>query len=290
MGNFVGRPVVPASQSEAPFWRVNWPGRQVFFSIYHISERTFRYYVDEIKGRKLSWIHGFPSTFSHLADLMEAHGVSFNGAVTHITLGAESVQSYQLKKIESAFGVRPKQHYCMSEAVANIAEWPDGSLRIDEDYAATELIEDESGRYEIVGTNFTNPAFPLIRYRVGDTVTPAGAPSQGDWGRVVPALDGRVEDFVILKDGTYLGRLDRIFDDLPVKEAQLVQRRIGELEVHLVPGPNYSEATLAALDQEIQKRIGIGRISYNVFVTDAIAPTSLGKKRFVVSHLGQDKP
>ncbi len=37
--HFYGRSVVPLATSRPPFWRVNYPGRQILFSGYHMSDR-----------------------------------------------------------------------------------------------------------------------------------------------------------------------------------------------------------------------------------------------------------
>lgn len=286
-GTFVGRTIAPMKQYKPPFWRTNRPGKQVFFSIYHLSERTFRSYVDEINRRRLPWIHGFPSTFAHLADLMIRHNVRFHDGLRHVTLGAERRLTAQSEIIEEAFGVKPRQHYGLSEVVANISEWPDGILRVDEDYSAIEFVPADNGLPMIVGTNFTNPAFPLLRYACGDgVVLRKQAPGEIHWGRTVDAIDGRLEDYLVLSDGTHLGRLDRVFDNIgKVTAAQLYQKEAGKFTVRLVPGPDFGPDDEQLIRRELDRRIGDNRCTYDFEYLEKIPQTREGKLKFVLNEI-----
>ena len=88
-----------------------------------------------------------------------------------------------------------------TEAVANVSEAPDGVLYVDEDFAATEFLPiDGVETCDVVGTNLSNPIFPLLRYRVGDLAVPTGG--QGINGRrIVSRLEGRCDDYIIRPDG-----------------------------------------------------------------------------------------
>ena len=64
----------------------------------------------------------------------------------------------------------------------------------DEDYAHIEFLPMEGTSYRIIGTNYTNTAFPLIRYDAGDLVEledPEKRCLCGRIGRLVRSIDGR---------------------------------------------------------------------------------------------------
>ena len=168
---FMGRSVVPAPQRDPPFWRYNVPGRQLMFSAYHMSPMTLAAYVQELRRRRPPWLHGFPSLLSLLANYLLENHVDLGYLIRWVTTGAENLLPQQAVAIERAFGVRPRQHYGMAEAVANISECEQGSLHVDEDFAAVEFIPVGGNQFRVVGTNFTNPATPLIRYDLLDLVT-----------------------------------------------------------------------------------------------------------------------
>ena len=235
-GYFGGRSVVPLSQNSPPFWRINIPGRQILFSGYHISGATIDHYIEKLRLSQPAWLHGYPSLLALVAGLVRDLGLDIGYVPRWITTGAENLLPQQSAVIEQVFGVRPLQHYGMSEAVANFSECPNGNLHVDEDFAAVEFIpNDDRCGYRVIGTNFTNSATPLLRYDIGDVadvcdvLCDCGLP-----GRVVRRIDGRKEDYVILSDGTLLGRMDHIFKDMvSIREAQIHQSAPGEVTVRI---------------------------------------------------------
>ena len=237
-GLFAGRSIVPSRQDRPPFWRVNHPGRQVLFSGYHLSPDNLKHYVAELRKRKLPWLHGYPSLLSLIAAHLVESRTDLGYPLRWVTIGAENLLSHQAALMEQAFGVRPIQHYGMAEGVANISQCDSGALHVDEDFAGLELIPTEApNTYRIIGTNFTNRATPLIRYDTQDLVTLDDAQicSCGRPGRLVHRIDGRLEDYVILRSGARVGRMDHIFKDMiNIKEAQIRQSRPGEMRMLVV--------------------------------------------------------
>lgn len=288
-GYFGGRSVVSIHQNRPPFWRCNLPGRQILFSGYHMSRENLPAYVSELRRRQPPWIHGYPSLLALLASYLLDSQDDLGYQPQAITIGAESLLPQQAAVIRRALGVSPRQHYGMAEAVANISEWPDGMLRVDEDFAAVEFLPTGIERqFRVVGTNFTNLAAPLIRYDVGDLVTlPAEPEENGCPGRVVEAIDGRKEDYVLLPGGARLGRMDHIFKDMVrIQEVQIYQRQVGELTLRVVKGDGYSEADERQLLAETRRRVGDDtavRIEY----VDTLLRSRTGKLRLVISELAE---
>jgi phenylacetate-CoA ligase len=281
---FGGRSLVPLKQRHPPFWRSNRPGRQLMFSAYHLSDATAAAYLEACRASGHRWMHGYPSQLALLAIHARRLGVRLP-ALRWITVGAESLLPVQRRQIEEAFGVAPVQHYGMAEGVANFSECPDGALHVDEDYAGVEFEPVGEGRYRILGTNFTNTAFPLIRYAVGDLVELGDAPCGcGRAGRVVSHIDGRIEDYVTTKSGVRIGRLDHVFKDMVhVVEAQVRQRRPGEIRVLVVPRPEFDAAQEALLRYEIATRVGAD-MQVDIERVQMIDRTGGGKFRFVVQE------
>lgn len=284
---FGGRSVVPIRQQSPPFWRCNRAGRQILFSGYHLGPDTAPFYLDEMQRSGASWIHGYPSLVGLIARYSVELGVRLN--MRWVTTGAESLLPQQSRIIEEAFGVRPIQHYGMAEGVANISQCPNGRLHVDEDFAAVEFLLSERGDFTLVGTSFANPAFPLLRYDTGDIVFMSGDTCDcGRSGRVVDAIDGRVEDFVITHSGAHLGRLDHIFkDSVNVREAQIRQHRVGHMTIHIVKGPHYGQRDEQSVIEEATKRVG-DKVDFEIAYVDRIPRTTNGKLRFVVSSIDNE--
>jgi phenylacetate-CoA ligase len=290
-GLFAGRSIVPAGQSRPPFWRLNVPGRQILFSGYHMSQDNLPSYVAELRSRRPPWLHGYPSLLALLAAHVLETGADLGYSLRWVSTGAENLLPHQARLIERAFGVKPIQHYGLTEGVANFSECELGKLHVDEDFAAVEFIPlDPAGDERvcrIVGTNFSNPATPLIRYESQDVATleEDATCTCGRPGRVVERVDGRLEDYVVLRSGARVGRMDHIFKDMVnVVEAQIHQDTPGELTIRVVPGDNYSDADENQLRRETLKRVGEDTAVLIEYVS-ALPRSHAGKLRFVVSAL-----
>jgi phenylacetate-CoA ligase len=283
-----GRSVVPATQTEPPFWRINYPGRQLLFSGYHMSPKNLSTYVDELRRRRPPWLHGYPSLLALVATYLLEVGADLGYEVRWVTTGAENLLPQQAAVIERGLGVRPIQHYGLAEGAANMSQCELGTLHVDEDFAAVEFIPvGNEGLHRIVGTNFTNPATPLLRYDTQDlALLGDGASCEcGRAGRIVERIDGRLEDYVVLRNGVRIGRMDHIFKDMVnIREAQIHQERRGEITIRVVRGEAYGGNDEALILRETVKRVGTEtKVTIEYF--DTLPRSASGKLRFVVSDL-----
>lgn len=284
-GYFVGIDVVPA-RAGAPYWRVNRPRGQHMFSIFHMRPETLPLYRRELDRLALPWLHGYPSVLAILAAHLVESGATLQAPPRWITTGAESLLPHQVELIERAFGVRPRQHYGLAEGVANLSECERGRLHVDEDFAAVEFDQREGGTTALIGSNFSNPAFCLLRYDTGDLVelAPETQCACGRPGRLVAAIDGRREDTILLPDGTRLGRLAHIFQHLDcLREAQVVQHLDGRVSLRIVPAGGFGAAESAAVVAAARRRLGPD-IAIAVETVDRIPRGANGKLRFVVTE------
>lgn len=282
-GYFGGRSIVPVKQHRPPYWRFNYPGKQLMFSAYHLSADTAPAYLSVLKERGIGWLHGYPSTISLLASYA---GKETNDIVQWISFGAESLSLTQRAIVQKAFPrAQLIQHYGQAEAVANISQCRYGRLHIDEDFSFVEFVQlpELPGKYRLVGTNWTNEAFPLLRYDTGDIVTlsDVNCPCGSKW-RTVEDIDGRIEDFIELPNGARVGRLDHIFKDMVnIVEAQIHQSSRCKVTFLVVRGQDYSNADERQLLIETRKRLG-EQLSVEIRYVDAIQRTHAGKLRFVL--------
>ena len=289
-GHFGGRSVVPITQSRPPYWRRNHPGRQLLLSAYHLNAQTVEAYWRALREWDAEWLHGYPSFLALFADLCRLRNLPRIDSVRVVTVGAENLLANQRRSIESVFGVPVRQHYGLAEGVANVSEHPDGRLRVDEDYALTEFVpanDSASSAHRILGTNWSNPAFPLFRYDTGDVATlPNPVPVPTDVWREVTTIDGREEDYVLLPDGSRVGRLDHVFKDLVhIREAQIYQPAADLLVLRIVKGPAYDEHhEEERLLLEMRQRVG-SALPIRIEYLDDIPRSRRGKLRFVVSEL-----
>lgn len=285
-GVFGGRVIAPADQAGPPFWRYNVPARQVLFSGQHLSERFLPTYIEELRTLQLPWLHGYPSLLALLAGWIVDRGIDLGYEIRHVTTGSETLLPSQAKVIERAFGVRPRQHYGLAEATANLSQCGHGRLHVDEDFAAVELLPvEDSDAVRIVGTNVSNAATPLLRYDSGDLGVPYSADCEcGRSGRVLTAIDGRRDDYVVLRDGSRLGRLAMFKDLVNIRETQVYNPAPGEVVFRVVRSDGWTADDQSKLLAEAKARFG-DRARVSVEYLERLPRTGRGKLRLVVSDV-----
>ena len=284
-GLFGGRSLIPPDEKSPPFWRTNYPCKQVLFSTFHISEENFIYYLDEITKRKLKWLHGYPSALSLLASYALDFQIEISNDLEIITTGAENLFSHQKCLIEKVFKVPVMDHYGQAEGVANFSQISSETYLVDEDYSIVEFIHtNHKDKFRVVGTSLYNLAFPLIRYETQDFVEIKEIEQElNSCWRKVYKIDGRSEDYLLLNDGSKVGRLDQIFKDLiDIVEAQFVQNEKGKVDLYIVPSFDFNHNSQKKLEQLIYEKVG-DRLSLKIIKVKKIKRSDSGKLRFVKS-------
>lgn len=277
--------VVPIEQKKPPYWRVDRAGRRIIFGTYHLTIDNVRDYVEEIKRRRLVWIHGYASRILFLSRLIVEKGLEPITDVRVVTTTAENLTPRIACEIQKAFpNAIVRTHYGQTEGVANFSMTKEGDWRIDEDFAKVEFIPidpKDPERCHIVGTNFSNPYFPLIRYDMGDIARvkwQAGKP-------VVQGIEGRDNEQITLANGMLVSTLmsyDIFCDQENVREAQLRVLDGGrELELLVVKGARYTQRDETAILDKTRRHLK-GEIRLSIRYTSEIPRAKSGKFRAVV--------
>lgn len=290
----IGQTIFDIDSKKGPFWLKSFFTKQLLFSQYHLNEESVEVYLTEILNNKIKWVHAYPSVLNNLANLIinqNLHELTKKLNLNVITTSSEKLFDYQRKNIETVFGCKVRELYGLTEGVVNIFECEAGTLHVDESYSYVEFIrKNNSSEYEIVGTSYHNKAFPLVRYNTGDTCLlydDSYECSCGRKSRTVKEILGRDEDYLILKDGTKIGRLDHIFKDMiEVDEAQIFQKEKGKAFFKIVKGKNYNNKSESRLISEIREKLGKDFIFHFEYLT-SIPKTKRGKLKFVVSEVNE---
>ena len=279
---FGGRAIVPPERKTGPCWRINYPGRQIMFSIYHMTHQNFAQWLKVLNKYRPPWIQGYPSALLPFATYLEESGQRLSYIPKVITLSSENVSFAQEDYIQRVFGVYPMQNYAQCEAVATFRQRLDRKVIVDEDFSAVEFIPVGSdGLCRIVGTTLSNYAMPFLRYDTKDLATFRLTQE----GREILSLDGRDEDDIRLRDGGRVRRLSRVFQDQPrVIEAQLIQKSLDLVEFHVVKSPDFSQEEACRLEQAIRGYL-TDRIAYKIVYVDRVRRNKNGKVRFIISEL-----
>jgi len=291
-----GHPVASPEQRKPPFWVRDIASDPLFMSSYHLTPDNLPAYVRALEAFQPVMIGGYPSSVYLLALAYRRHGQAALAPRAVYTY-AETLLDFQVEAIEQAFGCRVFNWYGNTEMCANIVACEAGSLHMKLEHSFVEVLSNddrpcaggETGR--LVCTGFGNPAFPLVRYDIGDTVELATQShcecERG--GVLVSRVSGRREDYVVTPDGRLVGRLDHIFkDSRNVIEAQVVQERVEDVVLRIVADAAYGPEDEAALLREARLRLGPA-VGIEVERVDAIARGRNGKFRFIVSKLDQEQ-
>jgi phenylacetate-CoA ligase len=210
-----------------------------------------------------------------------------------VIAGAEAMLPADRAAIAQAFGPDVYETYGARETMLIAAECEahDG-LHLAEENLVVEIVRDDgrpAGPGEtgaVVVTDLHNWGMPLIRYANGDLATwsAGGTCRCGRSLRRLARVDGRQND--TMRDGRGAPVPGMLFISLlntheaEVREFQAIQRRSGEVELHIVPGRAWSDAAFAETSRRLASYFP--GVPFRVVVVDAIASDASGKRRAVI--------
>jgi len=234
---FAGRMLKPADDMNPPFSRFNRAENQRLFSSYHINERTFPYYKNELDRFQPQELIGYPSAIYDLATHYQRSNSTPGFQPKAIITNSETLLQWQRQKIEAVFGCRIYDYYGTAEYVIFAGQDETGIYRPNPLIGITEVEtgSDSVDTGRLLATTLTNKQMPLLRYNLGDTATLAdpALPTTGTPG--LKSVNGRVDDYIETSDGRLIGRIDHIFKGVDgIQEAQVVQKQPGSATIRLV--------------------------------------------------------
>ena len=288
--DFSGQMVVPYHVQRPPFWRENRPLRQTYLSLYHLKEENLPAYVEMLESRDFKYYTGYPSGMFLVADYLRSINHKLSRPPQIVIGGAESLLPFQRKAFQEWLGAPSTDQYGQAEGVANLSRCEDDRYHVDMEFCATEfqkVADSPDGSIcKILGTGLHNYAQPFIRYDTGDlaTTSPEACPC-GRHAPVITYIDGRIESYVLTPDGRKIGRMDHCFKDITtIREAQIIQHAVDELEVKVVPTDAFDTSEEKRLSDEIVSRVGKD-MKVAICRVNAIERGKSGKFRAVISEI-----
>jgi len=289
-----GQLVAPVTRQRPPYWVWNFALRQLYLSAYHLAPDNVAAYLEAMRRHEVVYLLGYPSGLYALAQVALERGLA--APRLRVVIGnAEPLLAHQRQAIEAAFGCPARETYGMAEYAAAGSDCPYGRLHLWPEAGHVELLADDddtplpagaAGR--LIATGLLNADMPLIRYETGDRATAAvGVCACGRGLPVLAGIEGRVDDVIITPDGRHIGRLDPVFKaDLPIREAQIIQKTADTLHVLYVPTEAYTAADGQALIRRIHDRVGDG-MAVTLQAVAEIPRSAGGKFRAVISEVGR---
>lgn len=174
------------------FWGYNTAGRNAartrLLDVVQNRFRLFSYEHDAIASfaRKLRgavYLHGYSSMIYEVAKVVNRLGLSGQYNLKMIKGTSEKVYETYQTEVVNAFGRRIINEYGACEAGIIAFECPHGSMHICSEHV---IVEEEDG--EILVTNLLSKSFPIIRYRLGDSIKLAPPEFRCPCGRAHPVI------------------------------------------------------------------------------------------------------
>ena len=284
-----GQLVVPVAKSKPPFWVWNAGLNQLYLSSYHLAPNLINHYLDAIAKYRVTYILGYSSALYALAQEVlrqKRKDIQLKVAITN----AEPLFDFQREMISAAFNCPVRETYGMAELVAAAGDCEHGKLHQWLDVGVIERNSaDQNEPQDFICTGLINADMPLIRYRVGDCGS--FSDEKCECGRSLPLIEkieGRSDDVLWTADGRRVGRLDPVFkNDLPIKEAQIIQKSLKKIVVKIVPADGFNQKSAKKMSDRICERMGDVEIIIEI-VTE-IPRTERGKFRAVICDLPKEE-
>ncbi|HGF7511332.1 exopolysaccharide biosynthesis protein VpsH [Vibrio cholerae] len=277
-----GDMVVPLSQKQGPFWRYSWFEQMIVLSSFHLTSQTMSSYLQAMVDFGIEVIQAYPSSIATLARYLEANQSYYPAKLKSIITSSESLSAEDRQVIETRFGCKVFDWYGLFERVAAIGQCEHGRYHLLSDYSHVELLAAGDGHYELVGTNFNNQHFPLIRYKTGDHVH-LSENEACPCGRVFPVIErieGRIGDYLVGEDGQKVHILNHIPKGIAgIMACQFVQSERGQIVVKVVAdAEQFNQEQQKQLISNTQARLG-SSLNVTIDIVPALERTANGKIR-----------
>jgi phenylacetate-CoA ligase len=128
---------------------------------------NFDSFLNVLENYQIEYLESYPSLIFEFLEYLRARGVSI--PLKGIMLGSEDITTQQINDLSDYFRCPIVTWYGQSEKVILACSGnTEGAFRVFTSYGYPDLIDQQSGLGEIIGTTFINKALPLIKYRTGD--------------------------------------------------------------------------------------------------------------------------
>ena len=293
-GNVISR----FENGKRAWWEYDPFNNYLILSSYDMTEENLFKYVEKIEEFQPKVIRGYPSALDILARFIKQHDLKINkkGNIKAISTSSESLYQSQSELIENVFGCKVYDKYGNFEQVCMFGMCGKREGYHDfMEYGITEIIgkdgktvTKEGGIGEIVGTEFTNYAFPLIRYKPEDLAVWTN--KRCSCGRELPLIkriEGRLQELIVTKKGnlismTAINMHSDVFNN--VKQFQFVQEEKGKVVMDIIKKTSYTDKDTEYILSELYKKMGDG-IDIEIVFVDEIPKTKRGKYRFLIQKL-----
>lgn len=222
------------------------------FRLFSYSDSDIKQFALNLEGAK--YLHGYSSMIYEIAKTINSLDLEVSHNLKMIKGTSEKVYDSYQPEVQKAFGLKIINEYGAAESGLIAFECPQGSMHI---AAENVIVEEEGG--EILVTNLLSKSFPIIRYRLGDSIELESSNFTCKCGRSHPVIKtvlGRVGKMVIGKDSKYPSlSFYYVFKNLALNHSiilnyQAVQHKPGEVVLNI---EQHTSETKSFVKKELKK-------------------------------------
>ena len=264
--------------SRSDLFKFDSYGNTLFLSSYNLKEENAALFYEKISSFSPYAILAYPSSVYILANFFKNVGKDLH--VPYIFTSSETLYDFQRETIEDVFNCKVVDWYGNAERTIAIEQLKDGKYYDIPLYSINEYQPDCT-----ITTGLINFSFPMIRYQVNDIILP-GIEVIGK-AREIKKLTGRVDDILILWDGTRVGRMDVVFKGVENLDfAQFVQNTKENFKLNLVTSPGFSAKDEKLLINNLKKRVGeLSAFELNFVSKNDIIFSKANKYKLVINKV-----
>ncbi|WP_421917876.1 hypothetical protein [Marinifilum sp.] len=249
----------------------------LYLSSFHLKKDRIIEYYNAIKEFQPKVIQAYPSSMHILATELYKLGKELHIPIAFTS--SEVLHDFQKSIIEKVLNTKIFDWYGNAERTVALGQSQDSLYRELPLYSHVE-VEDK----HLITTSFVNSVFPLIRYKVDDVIRLA---PNCEEECIVEKIEGRDDDYIVLKNGHRIGRLDLAFKKIKrLLAAQIIQNKKNEIHVNFIPDQGFSNSDLNSIEKNLRDLIGLEcGILFEKIESNQLIRTKKGKFNLVISKL-----
>lgn len=287
--------VIKTSEENSQFWRYDKLRNCLIFSAFEMNEEKIPLYLSKIKKFKPKFLHSYPSVLYILASYIEKNNITDFPPLHAIFLGSETLYPWQRELFTRVFNTRLYSWYGHRERCILAGEqYRPAVYEVFPTYGYTELINEngcpctEDGEPgELIGTSFTNYAFPLIRYNTHDIAENCLEKTSFREFMRIKNIKGRIQDFFIDKTGSMITFSTSYKALIPIMDKinahQFIQNEPGKLNLNIEAKTALTAADIQTVKRSFQERFPL--FDLNINTVNNIPRTANGKFRYFVQNI-----
>ncbi|MGL6258271.1 phenylacetate--CoA ligase family protein [Vibrio sp. WXL210] len=279
--------IVPLKSQTPPYWRYSYFENMMLMSSFHLSNQSIPLYLEALEKFGTQIIQATPSSIMALAKYLEANDAYYAGELKSIITSSEWLPPEMRHIVEERFRCKVFDWYGLSERVASAGMCEHGRYHINEDYSYVELEKVDDNRYEIIGTNFINHLYPILRYRTGDfvTITNQGPCQCGKVTLSFDYIEGRLCDYITDKLGNNVSSVAHISKGIHgLLATQIIQQSEDTIEAHVVVNEAFDSHQQELLIAKCKLKLG-DSMKVIIKEVEKIPRTENGKVIQVISNM-----